>query len=84
MMERLTNNKDYCEYTDCELFPRGWKCPEDGCIQVDMWNRLKSMEDILGDNYDFNQMLELLKADRNGRVVILPVKLGTQPKSLRT
>lgn len=33
---------------------------------------------ILGDKCDFDRLRELVKADRDGRCVILPCKVGTQ------
>lgn len=39
--------------------------------------RLAEIEDILGDDYDLNRLRELVEADRDGRAVILPVKVGS-------
>lgn len=36
------------------------------------------LEDILGDEYDFDRLRELNRADREGRVVVLPAPLGSQ------
>ena len=41
-----------------------------------MYNRLGEIEDILGDDYDLDRLNELVKADKEGRCVILPVKIG--------
>ena len=37
--------------------------------------RLSAIEDILGDDYDLDR-LELVKADKEGRCVVLPCKEG--------
>lgn len=36
--------------------------------------RLKMIEKILGNDYDLDRLRELIKADREGRCVVLPVK----------
>ena len=36
--------------------------------------RLSSIEDILGDDYDLDRLRELVEADRDGRCVVLPRK----------
>ena len=38
-------------------------------------HRLAAIEDILGDEYDLDRLRELVKADRDGRCVVLPCKL---------
>jgi hypothetical protein len=38
-------------------------------------SRLAAIEDILGDEYDLDRLRELAQADREGRCVVLPVKL---------
>ena len=38
--------------------------------------RLASIEDILGDEYDLDRLQELAEADRDGRGVVLPCKVG--------
>ena len=37
-----------------------------------VYNRLKKIEDILGDEYDLDRLRELAQADRDGRCVVLP------------
>lgn len=41
-----------------------------------MRSRLKEIEDILGDDYDLNRLKELVEADREGKCVLLPCKVG--------
>lgn len=36
-----------------------------------VYNRLKKVEDILGDEYDLDRLRELAEADREGRCVVL-------------
>ena len=40
-----------------------------------VYNRLKKIEDILGDEYDLDRLRELAQADREGRCVVLPCKI---------
>lgn len=39
--------------------------------------RLKMLENIFGDDYDLTRLQELVAADKDDRIVIRPVKLGT-------
>lgn len=39
-------------------------------------HRLVTIEDILGDEYDLERLRELVGADREGRCVVLPCKIG--------
>ena len=39
-------------------------------------HRLAAIEDILGDEYDLDRLRELAEADREGRCVVLPCKVG--------
>ena len=45
------------------------------CVK-DMASRLASIENILGDEYDLDRLKELVEADRDGRCVVLPCKIG--------
>ena len=38
--------------------------------------RLATIEDILGDDYDLDRLRDLVEADRDGRCVVLPCKVG--------
>ena len=38
--------------------------------------QLAAIEDILGEDYDLDRLRELVEADRDGRCVVLPVKVG--------
>lgn len=41
-----------------------------------VYNRLKKIEDILGDDYDLDRLRELAQADKEGRCAVLPCKPG--------
>lgn len=45
------------------------------CAMQLYWH-LKKIEDILGDNYDLDGLRELVEADRDGRCVVMPCKVG--------
>lgn len=45
------------------------------CVK-DMASRLASIENILGDEYDLDRLKELVEADKDGRCVVLPCKIG--------
>ena len=40
-----------------------------------VYNRLKKIEDILGDEYDLDELREMVQAKREGRCVVLPCKI---------
>ena len=40
-----------------------------------VYNRLKKVEDILGDEYDLDRLRELAEADREGRIQVKPKML---------
>lgn len=63
-MERLTERRDN-KVIRVDLT----KAKESGM------SRLAAIEDILGDEYDLDRLRELAQADREGRCVVLPVKL---------
>lgn len=39
-------------------------------------HRLVTIEDILGDEYDLDELKEMVQAKREGRCVVLPCKVG--------
>lgn len=43
---------------------------------AEMRGRLADIEDILGASYDLDRLRELVEADRDGRCVVLPCKVG--------
>lgn len=48
----------------------------DNGTEADRLHFIAGMEDILGDTYDLDRLRELLEADREGRSVVLPCKVG--------
>lgn len=87
-MERLTFEGNFCEIARCKEV----KCPYDtNCSQKQVWDRLKQYEDSklspedaanlhailrLGDGMTLIRLRELAVADQEGRVVVLPCKVG--------
>lgn len=47
-----------------------------GRINKEVCEHLAAIEDILGDDYDLDRLKELVQADREGRCVVLPCKVG--------
>lgn len=68
-MERLTNELCKDDVLDTQKEPRLKN-------QAEIWLRLCQIEDILGDTYDLDRMRELVEADKDGRCVVLPCKVG--------
>ena len=87
-MERLTFEGNFCEIARCKEV----KCPYDtDCSQKQVWERLKAYEDgrlspedaanlhailRLGDGMTLMRLRELAVADQEGRVLVLPCKVG--------
>ena len=45
-------------------------------MEFDIINRLAAIEDILGDEYDLDELRKIIQAKREGRCVVLPCKIG--------
>ena len=87
-MDRQTFEGSFCEIARCKEV----KCPYDTeCSQKQVWERLKAYEDSrlspedaanlhailrLGDGMTLMRLRELAVADQEGRVVVLPCKVG--------
>lgn len=87
-MERLTFEGNFCDIARCKEV----KCPYDtDCSQKQVWERLKQYEDSklspedaanlhailrLGDGMTLMRLRELAVADKEGRAIILPCKVG--------
>lgn len=87
-MKRLTFEGNFCEIARCKEV----KCPYDtDCSQKQVWERLKQYEDSklspedaanlhailrLGDGMTLMRLRELAVADKDGRCVVLPCKVG--------
>lgn len=68
-MERLTNRLCKDDVLDTQKEPRLKS-------QAETWLRLCQIEDILGETYDLDRLRELVEADKAGRCVLLPCKVG--------
>ena len=68
-MERLT-------YRDAN----GEAWYSDAGTEADRLHFIADMEDILGDGYDLDRLRELVEADRDGRCIVLPCKVGQKVK----
>lgn len=85
-MERLTFEGNFCDIAQCYHLP----CPHGGsCTQKQVWERLKAYEDKAGEIAlklmrladlesicSYTRLRELAEADREGRLLVLPCKLG--------
>ena len=67
MKEKLTFDGRFCDISMCEFTPGGSFCEDGDCSNRRVWERLKSIEDILGDDYDLDRLRELVQAGREGR-----------------
>lgn len=89
-MERLTFNGDFCDIAQCFEIRGGKQCPGGYCSQRRVWDRLKEYEDtglepetvvkardiILDISGDIDHLRELVREEKNGRLMVLPVKIG--------
>ena len=62
-----------CDEVCRKVSDKGCKC----CPIAKAFDRLGEIEDILGDDYDLDHLRELVEANRDGRCVVLPCKIGT-------
>ena len=60
-MKRLTFDGNFCDIAMCGEVPGGSFCEDGVCSQRNVWERLKSIEDILGDEYDLARLKEAVK-----------------------
>ena len=87
-MERLTFEGNFCEIARCKEVKRPY---DTACSQKQVWERLKQYEDSklsqedaanlhailrLGDGMTLMRLRELAVADQEGRVIVLPCKVG--------
>lgn len=72
-MERATQKDERGYYLTGDGIYSDWGMPEK--FRGEDIDRLASIEDILGDEYDLDRLRELAQADREGRCVVLPAKL---------
>lgn len=88
-MEKLTFDGNFCDIAHCRELP----CPHGGsCTQRKVWEKLKAYEDtgltpkLAQETAEFaiwvhenglEKIKEWIKADKAGRLVVLPCKVGT-------
>lgn len=77
-MERLTFDGNFCDIALCSEVRYGSFCEDGDCSNRRVWERLKSIEDILGDDYDLDRLRELAEADREGRCVVTELAPGDE------
>ena len=89
-MERLTFDGNFCDIAQCRELPcpydgnctqkQVWerlKAYEDAGLSPQACAEAREIEETLsGCDYSISRMVELMKADKEGRVVILPCKVG--------
>lgn len=54
-MERLTFDGNFCDIALCSEVRYGSFCEDGSCSQRRVWERLKSIEDILGGDYNLDR-----------------------------
>ena len=89
-MERLTFEGNFCDIAQCRELPckydggcaqkEVWerlKAYEDSRLSPQACANAREIEETLsGCDYSISRMVELMKADKDGRVVVLPCKVG--------
>lgn len=75
-MQRLTFDGNFCDIAWCKATPE--ECPHEFCSQRQTWERLKMIEDALGDEYDVEQLRKMAHAEKEGRIAVTPLQNGTQ------
>ena len=79
-MKRLTERRgpECSPYVLCEVCGKTaiTECfGERDCIQT-LADRLATIEDILGGDYDLDRLRELVEADKAGRAIVAPAQIG--------
>lgn len=77
-MKRLTNARNRCVFCkaadeECAFAAGEFSAP---CPDYKTYQRLSAIEDILGDDYDIDRLKEIVQADREGKCVVLPCRVG--------
>lgn len=89
-MERLTFEGNFCDIAQCRELPckydenctqkEVWerlKAYEDSRLSPQACAEAREIEETLsGCDYSISRMVELMKADKDGRLVVLPCKVG--------
>lgn len=90
-MERLLFEGNFCDIAQCDVIPGGSSCESGSFTQRKVWERLKAYEDTgltpelvqetaelaiwVHDN-GIEKIKEWIKADKDGRLMVLPCKVG--------
>lgn len=96
-MERLTFEGNFCGIAPCgyRICPSDGNCSqkqvwerlkayEDAGLSPQACAEAREIEETLSScDYSISRMVELMKADKDGRVLILPCKLGTKVYRIR-
>ena len=91
-MERLTFEGNFCDIAQCRELPckydgnctqrQVWerlKAYEDAGLSPQACTEAREIEETLsGCDYSISRMVELMKADKDGRVVVLPCRQGDE------
>ena len=72
-MKRLTQKDESGWYLTGDGIYSDWSVPEK--FRGEDIDHLAAIEDILGDEYDLDKLMELVQAKREGRCVVLPCKV---------
>lgn len=85
-MGRLTFEGNFCNIAQCAETRGGSFCEDGACSQRKVWERLKKWEDLeeqgrvivmkYPEQDGMARLRELADADRDGRLVVLPCKVG--------
>ena len=70
-MKRLTFAGNFCDIAMCDEVRGGSFCENGDCSQRKTWERLKAIEDILGDEYELDRLRELVEAEKEDRYIIM-------------
>lgn len=73
-MDRLTFDGNFCEAFHCpaQFSEESERCP---CDAHKAWEKLKAVEGILGSEYDLDHLRDLIQAEKEGRLVVLPCNI---------
>lgn len=91
-MERLTFEGNFCDIAQCRDLPckYDWNCTqkevwerlkayEDAGLSPQACAEAREIEETLsGCDYSISRMVELMKADKEGRLVVLPCRQGDE------
>lgn len=77
-MKRLTTRSENGSLTtDCDVCRSKDRCYDSTFCVSALTQRLAAIEDILGADYDLDSLRELVEAQKTGRLLALPCKVGT-------